>query len=112
MKGMTEGEARQRVADALKPKRQRQADPAPEPPDDDDLLLGAGADPADAPDEVATWALDPVTRMKLKELRTIYVARAKQLFGQALASTDPKVAVLGGQVNALALAISRLGGKV
>jgi hypothetical protein len=45
-------------------------------------------------------------------LRGIYVARAKQLFAQALQSTDPKVAVLGGQVNALAAAITKLGGKV
>ncbi len=107
-------DARQRIADAMKPKRR-----APEPvdPEDEGLreaesFLAGGADPADAPDETATWALDPVTRAKTRELKGVYVARAKQLFAQAIASTDPKVAVLGGQVNALALAITKLGGKV
>src|SRR5262249_44215737 len=98
---MTAESDRERVANALKPKNRRRA---PEPPDPEDgalreaeEFLAGGQAPADAADDVATWALDPVTRMKLKELRGIYVSRAKQLFAQALQSTDPKVAVLGGQ---------------
>jgi hypothetical protein len=107
---MTTAESeRQRVASALKPKARRPVTPEP---DDEDSLLDPSGVAADTADDVAIWKADPMTSRQVKLFRQQYVASAKKLFAAAVVSTDPRVASLGGQVQALMAVVQAMGGKV
>lgn len=99
-----------RVAEAMKPAVERIKRVIPEEPPPEDPLMDI-ADAEEVGDNLSVWTLDPMTRAQLKKLRVTYLQKANQLFALALASTDPRVAALGGQINGLRLGMAHLGHK-
>lgn len=79
------------------------------PPEGDDPLLGNGP-PGEA--DSGNWHHDPVTVSQRRAYTKHYVGLMKQLAGMAPASTDPKVAQLGGRIHEVQATIKILGGKV